>query len=130
MMRPKVLISQKIFDEAVAVVKEDFELEENKTDTPLPTSVLIQKLQDKLGAIILLTDQIDENVLSQCPDLKIICNVAVGYNNIDIEACTRRRIMVTNTPGVLDDTTRLISPGRCSSLPPGASLRQINTSVP
>jgi len=105
MMRPKVLISQKIFDEAVAVVKEDFEVEENKTDTPLPTSVLIQKLQDKLGAIILLTDQIDENVLSQCPDLKIICNVAVGYNNIDIEACTRRRIMVTNTPGVLDDTT-------------------------
>ncbi len=105
MMRPKVLISQKIFDEAVAVVKEDFEVEENKTDTPLPTSVLIQKLQDKLGAIILLTDQIDDNVLSQCPDLKIICNVAVGYNNIDIEACTRRRIMVTNTPGVLDDTT-------------------------
>ena len=105
MMRPKVLISQKIFDEAVAVVKEDFEVEENKTDTPLPTSVLIQKLKDKVGAIILLTDQIDENVLSQCPDLKNICNVAVGYHNSDIEACTRRRIMVTNTPGVLDDTT-------------------------
>ena len=105
MMRPKVLISQKIFDEAVAVVKENFEVEENKTDTPLPTNVLIQKLQDKVGAIILLTDQIDDNVLSQCHDLKIICNVAVGYNNINIEACTRRRIMVTNTPGVLDDTT-------------------------
>jgi len=105
MMRPKVLISQKIFDEAVAVVKENFEVEENKTDTPLPTNVLIQKLQYKVGAIILLTDQIYDNVLSQCHDLKIICNVAVGYNNIDIEACTRRRIMVTNTPGVLDDTT-------------------------
>jgi glyoxylate reductase len=105
MMRPKVLISQKIFDEAVAVVKENFEVEENKTDTPLPTNVLIQKLQDKVGAIILLTDQIDDNVLSQCHDLKIICNVAVGYNNINIEACTRRRIMVTNTPGILDDTT-------------------------
>jgi glyoxylate reductase len=105
MMRPKVLISQKIFDEAVAVVKENFEVEENKTDTPLPTNVLIQKLQYKVGAIILLTDQIDDNVISQCHDLKIICNVAVGYNNINIEACTRRRIMVTNTPGVLDDTT-------------------------
>jgi glyoxylate reductase len=105
MMRPKVLISQKIFDEAVAVVKENFEVEENKTDTPLPTNVLIQKLQDKVGTIILLTDQIDDNVLSQCHDLKIICNVAVGYNNINIEACTRRRIMVTNTPGILDDTT-------------------------
>ena len=105
MMRPKVLISQKIFDEAMAMVKKDFEVEENQTDTPLPANVLKQKLQGKVGAIILLTDQIDDNVLSQCPDLKIICNVAVGYNNIDIEACTRRRIMVTNTPGVLDDTT-------------------------
>ena len=105
MRRPKVLISQKIFGEAVAVVKEDLEVEENQSDTPLPASVLTQKLRDKMGAIILLTDQIDENILLQCPDLKILCNVAVGYNNIDIKACTRRRIMVTNTPGVLDDTT-------------------------
>ena len=105
MVRPKVLISQKIFDEAVAIVREDFEVEENQNDTPLPTDVLTQKLQGKMGAIILLTDQIDENILLQCPDLKIICNVAVGYNNIDVEACTRRRVMVTNTPGVLDDTT-------------------------
>jgi lactate dehydrogenase-like 2-hydroxyacid dehydrogenase len=87
------------------MVKKDFEVEENRTDTPLPKNVLIQKLQDKMGTIILLTDQMDDHVLSQCPDLKIVCNVAVGYNNINIEACTRRRIMVTNTPGVLDDTT-------------------------
>ena len=105
MMRPKVLISQKIFDEVVATIKEGFEVEENQTDTPLPTNVLIQKLQGKAGAIILLTNKIDGDVLSDCPDLKIICNVAVGYNNIDIEACTRHKIMVTNTPGVLDDTT-------------------------
>ncbi len=105
MKKPKVFISQKIFDEAVAFVKKDFEVEEDQTDIPLPTSFLIQKLQGKVGAIILLTDQIDDPVLCNCPDLKIICNVAVGYNNIDIEACTRRKIMVTNTPGVLDDTT-------------------------
>jgi lactate dehydrogenase-like 2-hydroxyacid dehydrogenase len=104
-LRHKVFISQKIFDEVRAMVKKDFEVEENQTDTPLPKNVLIQKLQNKLGTIILLTDQMDDHVLSQCPNLKIICNVAVGYNNIDIEACTRRRIMVTNTPGVLDDTT-------------------------
>jgi glyoxylate reductase len=105
MKKPKVFISQKIFDEVVAIVKKDFEVEENQTDILLPTNVLIQKLQGKVGAIILLTDQIDESILSKCPDLKIICNLAVGYNNIDIEACTRRKIMVTNTPGVLDDTT-------------------------
>jgi lactate dehydrogenase-like 2-hydroxyacid dehydrogenase len=66
---------------------------------------LIQKLQGKAGAIVLLTDQISETIPSKCPDLRIISNVAVGYNNIDIEACTRHKIMVTNTPGVLDDTT-------------------------
>ena len=65
----------------------------------------MQKLQGKSGAIILLTDRIDEDLLSRCPELKIVSNVAVGYNNIDVEACTRRKVMVTNTPGVLDDTT-------------------------
>jgi lactate dehydrogenase-like 2-hydroxyacid dehydrogenase len=104
-MRPKVLITRKIFDEIIAFVKEHFEVEENQSDTPFSSSVLIQKLRDKVGAIILLTDRIDEAVLFQCPDLKIVSNIAVGYNNIDVQACTRRRVMVTNTPGVLDDTT-------------------------
>jgi gluconate 2-dehydrogenase len=65
----------------------------------------VKRLQGKQGAIILLTDRIDAALLSKCPELKILCNVAVGYNNIDVEACTRYRVMVTNTPGVLDDTT-------------------------
>ncbi len=104
-MRPKVLISRKIFDEAIAMAKKYFAVEDNQDDIPLAPHELVQRLQGKSGAIILLTDRIDEDVLSQCPDLKIICNVAVGYNNIDVEACTRRRVMVTNTPGVLDDTT-------------------------
>ncbi|MFB3884348.1 MAG: 2-hydroxyacid dehydrogenase [Thermodesulfobacteriota bacterium] len=104
-MKPKVFISQKIFDEAVAILKNYFEVEENRIDVPLPTNVLIEKLQGKSGAIVLLTDQIDGRVLSKCPDLRIVCNIAVGYNNIDIEACTRHKVMVTNTPGVLDDTT-------------------------
>jgi len=104
-MKPKVLISQKIFNEAVDIIKQHFDVEYNPVDIPLPPQVLIQRLQDKMGAITLLTDQIDEDVLSQCPNLKVISNVAVGYNNIDIKACTRHKIMVTNTPGVLDDTT-------------------------
>ena len=104
-MRPKVLITRKIFDEAIAMAKKYFEVENNQDDTPLNPHELVQRLQGKVGAIILLTDRIDEDVLSQCPDLKIVCNIAVGYNNIDIPACTRHKIMVTNTPGVLDDTT-------------------------
>jgi lactate dehydrogenase-like 2-hydroxyacid dehydrogenase len=104
-MRPKVLITRKIFDEVVAIVKEHFEVEGNQRDTRLSPEMLIKKLQGKAGAIILLTERIDEDVLSHCPELKIVSNVAVGYDNIDVDACTRRGIMVTNTPGVLDDTT-------------------------
>jgi lactate dehydrogenase-like 2-hydroxyacid dehydrogenase len=104
-MRPKVLISRKIFDEVIDLVEEHFEVEDNQSDTRLSQGALIKKLQGKKGAIILLTERIDDDVLSRCPELKIVCNVAVGYDNIDVEACSRRGIMVTNTPGVLDDTT-------------------------
>jgi lactate dehydrogenase-like 2-hydroxyacid dehydrogenase len=104
-MRPKVLITRKIFDEAIAIVRQHFEVEDNQNDIPFSPEELIKRLQGKAGAITLLTDRIDEDVLSKCPELKIVSNVAVGYNNIDVRACTRRKVMVTNTPGVLDDTT-------------------------
>ncbi len=104
-MRHHVLITQKIFDDAVALVKKYFEVDYNPSEAPLLPPLLVKRLQEKKGAITLLTDRIDETVLSQCPELKIVSNVAVGYNNVDIEACTRRKVMVTNTPGVLDDTT-------------------------
>ncbi len=104
-MRMKVLISQKIFDEAVALAEKHFDVDYPSSDIPLQPHALIQRLKDKMGAITLLTDRIDAAVLSQCPELIIVSNVAVGYNNIDVNACTRRKVMVTNTPGVLDDTT-------------------------
>jgi len=105
MRRQKVLITRKIFDEVVAYVREHFEVEDNQSDAPFSPDELVRRLQGKAGAIILLMDRIDEALLSQCPDLKIVSNVAVGYNNIDVEACSRHKVMVTNTPGVLDDTT-------------------------
>lgn len=105
MVRPKVLVTRKIFDEALAIVKQNFDVEENQRGAPFSRQELIEKLQGKVGVIVRLTDRIDDDLLSHCPGLKIVSNIAVGYNNIDVEACTRRRIMVTNTPGVLDDTT-------------------------
>jgi glyoxylate/hydroxypyruvate/2-ketogluconate reductase len=105
MTKLKVLISQKIFYEAVALVREHFDTDWNDSEIPLPVEDLIRRLQDKRGAVILLTDRIDEVLLSRCPSLKIVSNVAVGYNNIDVGACTKHGVMVTNTPGVLDDTT-------------------------
>jgi lactate dehydrogenase-like 2-hydroxyacid dehydrogenase len=104
-MKPSILISQKIFNEAISFARQYFEVDWNESETPLSTTDLALRLQQKKGAIVLLTDRIDEAVLSQCPGLEIVSNVAVGYNNIDVEACSRRGIMVTNTPGVLDDTT-------------------------
>lgn len=104
-MKPKVLISQKIFDEVVMILKEQVDVDVNPMEVPLPPFQLRERLKDKEGAIILLTDRIDEELLTHCPKLRILSNVAVGYNNIDVEACSRRGIMVTNTPGVLDDTT-------------------------
>ena len=57
------------------------------------------------GIVCLLTDQIDEDVLSRCPRLRVIANVATGYDNIDLAAASARGIAVTNTPGILDETT-------------------------
>src|SRR4030067_600214 len=104
-MRPKVLITRKIFDEAIATIKKHFDMEDNQKDVAFSPEELIRRLRGKVGTIILLTDRIYEGVLSQFPGLTIVSNIAVGYNNIDVPACTRHKVMVTNTPGVLDDTT-------------------------
>ena len=104
-MRPKVLVTRKIFDESLATVAKQCDVESNQRDIPFTPKQLLQKLQGKDGVICLLTDIISDEVLAKNPQLKIVSNVAVGYNNIDVKAATRRGVMVTNTPGVLDDTT-------------------------
>src|SRR3982751_3156795 len=62
-------------------------------------------MQGASGAMATVMDKFDEAILAKCPDLKVISNIAVGYNNIDVPACTKLGIRVTNTPGVLDNTT-------------------------
>ena len=104
-MKPKVLVSRKVFDEILALLAKQFDVESNQRDVPFTSVQLARKLQGKSGAIVLLTDIIDDRLLAQCPELRIVCNVAVGYNNIDVKAASRRGVMVCNTPGVLDDTT-------------------------
>jgi len=104
-VRPKVLVTRKIFDESLATVAKQCDVESNQRDIPFTPKQLLQKLQGKAGLICLLTDIISDEVLAKNPQLKIVSNVAVGYNNIDVKAATRRGVMVTNTPGVLDDTT-------------------------
>lgn len=106
MLKPKIYISRKI---PVPIIKHlekscDVSVWEHE-DTPVPRDVLEEKMGEIDGLFCLLTETIDEEILSKATKLKVISNMAVGYNNIDIEAASKKGIMVTNTPGVLTETT-------------------------
>jgi gluconate 2-dehydrogenase len=101
----KVLITRGIFPEVVEALAKRFDVEHNAEDRPWPPDELVGRLQGRHGALATVMDKFDEPILSQAVDLKVISNIAVGYNNIDVPACTRLGIRVTNTPGVLDNTT-------------------------
>jgi glyoxylate reductase len=104
-MKPTVFVSRLIPQEGLDIVLAACDAEVNALDTPLSEAELIQKVKGKDGLLCLLTDDITETFLDANPQLKIVANVAVGFNNIDVQAATRHKIMVTNTPGVLDNTT-------------------------
>ncbi len=104
-MKPKVLVTREVFDEVLEYLSRYFDVTSNQSDIPMEAETLAMKLSDKQGALITLTDRIDTSLLARLPNLKAVCNIAVGYNNIDLDACTKARVMATNTPGVLDDTT-------------------------
>ncbi len=104
-MKPKVLVTREVFDDVLEYLSRYFEVTSNQSDIPFDPETLATKLSDKQGALITLSDRIDAQLLSRCPNLKAVCNIAVGYNNIDLNACTQAGVMATNTPGVLDDTT-------------------------
>jgi glyoxylate reductase len=104
-MKPRVFVSRVIPQEGLDIVLAACDAEVNTADTQLSRAELIDRVRGKDGLLCLLTDEIDEAVLAASPRLKVVANVAVGFNNIDVSAATRRKVMVTNTPGVLDDTT-------------------------
>jgi lactate dehydrogenase-like 2-hydroxyacid dehydrogenase len=104
-MKPKILITREVFDETVAFLGEHCEVEANQDDVAFDADALARKLADREGVVCALTDRIDAKLLERCPRLKVVANIAVGYNNIDLAACTARGVMATNTPGVLDDST-------------------------
>lgn len=103
-MKPRILVSREVFDETLAMLVEHFEVESNQTDIRHSTDALAALLADKDGAVISTSDRIDASVLARAPKLRIVANVGVGYNNIDVPACTAAGVMATNTPGVLTDS--------------------------
>jgi len=105
-LKPKVLITRKIPEEGIKIIMEHCVTEVSELDGVLPREVLLEKVKGKDGILCLLTDTIDREVMEAVgPNLKVIANYAVGFDNIDVEEATRRGIMVTNTPGVLTETT-------------------------
>jgi len=104
-MKPRILVTREVFDETLAYLAQHCEVEPNQADVPLDAQTLAQRMQDKDGVVCALTDRIDDALLARSTRLKVVANIAVGYNNIDLAACTARGVMATNTPGVLDDST-------------------------
>ena len=104
-MKPGVLVTREVFQEVLEYLARHFEVDSNQADTPLTPAQLAGRLADKDGALITLTERIDAALLARCSKLKAVCNIAVGFNNIDLKACSERGVLATNTPGVLDDST-------------------------
>jgi glyoxylate/hydroxypyruvate/2-ketogluconate reductase len=104
-MKPKIQVTREVFDETIAFLAQHCQVESNQEDIAFSPDVLARKLADREGVMCALTDRIDAGLIERCPRLKVVANIAVGYNNIDLAACTARGVMATNTPGVLDDST-------------------------
>src|ERR1700716_4327338 len=102
--KPRVLVMHPILDPGPAIIAEAAELIAYPPDRPLDEANIRKAAEGCLGIVSQLMDPIHETVLST-PGLKIVSNVAVGFDNIDVAAATAHKVMVTNTPGVLDDTT-------------------------
>jgi glyoxylate reductase len=104
-MKPKVFVSRIIPEEGLNLVLDACDAEVWQEELPPPRDVLLEKIRDKVGLLSLLTDKIDAELMDLNPQLRVVSNYAVGFDNIDIPAATARGLPVGNTPGVLTDTT-------------------------
>jgi glyoxylate reductase len=100
-----VFVTRKLPGDAVDRLRQQASVDLWEGDLPPPRATLLQRARDADGLVCLLTERIDEEFLTACPRVKAVCNVAVGFDNIDLAACTRHGVFATNTPRVLTDTT-------------------------
>ena len=103
--KPRVFVSRVIPEAGLALIRDACDAEVWRDPLPPPADVLLAKIASIDGLVSLLTDKLDAKVLDNAVRLKVISNFAVGFNNIDVTACTERGICVGNTPGVLTDAT-------------------------
>ena len=104
-MPKSIFISNVLPREALAIIPAEFSVDYNDSDRPLPKTELIRRLAGKDALICQIISAIDDEVLAAAPGLKVVSNVAVGFNNIDVAAARKRGVVVTNTPDVLTETT-------------------------
>jgi len=105
MPKPRVYCSHELFEEARKILDATCDVEYWTPAERPPREEVVRRVKDKEGLVCLLTEKVDERLLRAAPKLRIAANVAVGFDNIDVAACTKRGVVATNTPGVLDETT-------------------------
>ena len=101
----RVLVARRVFPEVIERLRAHFEVETNEDDTVWPREELARRLAGVRGVFVTGTEPVDAALVAACPDLRAVCTMAVGYNNIDVPACTAAGITVTNAPDVLTETT-------------------------
>src|SRR3984893_16005141 len=105
MPKPRVLATRPLFPAAQQILNASCDVEYWTQPERISQEELLHRIQDKEGLVCLLTERVNEELLRVAPKLRIAANVAVGFDNIDVPGCTKRGVVVTNTPGVLDETT-------------------------
>jgi glyoxylate/hydroxypyruvate/2-ketogluconate reductase len=103
--KPAVLVCRAVFPDIVDRLREHFDVETNDADTVWSQPELVARLRGKAGVFITGTQPIDAELLDACPALRAVCSMAVGYNNVDVAACTAHGVAVSNAPDVLTETT-------------------------
>ena len=105
MSKPRILVTRQVFPEIIDLLSQHFEVETNPDDEMWSQEELARRLADKDGAFTTGSHRVDAALLAACPRLKIVANMAVGYNNFDVDAMTAAGVQGTNTPDVLTETT-------------------------
>ena len=101
----RVFVTRRLPGDALARLRDEAEVEVWPDEAPPPPDQLLAAVREAHGLLCLLTDTIDDALLAGAPELRVVSTMAAGYDNIDVEAATRRGVLVTNTPGVLTETT-------------------------
>jgi gluconate 2-dehydrogenase len=104
-MSARVLVARAVFGDVIERLQQHFDVQHNQADEVWSQDELIRRLQGLDGVFVTGTEAIDAKLLGACPQLRAVCSMAVGYNNIDLAACTARGVLVSNAPDVLTETT-------------------------